>query len=91
MEVDPDQPDELAQPQSPEGGSVVAGSQPATSRQLKLTYEEYRTMANVIVHYLKRNESQDMRKKDIVNWYIEETCSGDSESMVIIIVFVFRD
>lgn len=78
MEDDMDVEENVASPDP----SLVQSSQPTSKRQLRLSYEEYRTMANVIVHYLRKKESEDIRKKDVVHWYIEETLSGDSESQV---------
>jgi DNA replication licensing factor MCM6 len=79
MDVDGAQADENVA--SPDPNAAVPSSQ-ATKKQLRLSYEEYRTMACVIVHYLRKKDSEDVRKKDIVNWYIEETLSGDVESQV---------
>merc|ERR1739842_156454 len=42
--------------------------------------EDYRKMAGMVVHYLKQKENEDIRKKDVVAWYIEETLGGDIES-----------
>ncbi len=88
MDVDDANQDEAAAAQTPDASSIAPSTQ-TTTRQLKLTYEDYRTMANVIVHYLKQNENSDIKKKDVVNWYIEETLSGDSESMVRLKVRLF--
>merc|ERR1719369_942618 len=76
MEVDQAGEDNVA---SPDPAAQIPSSQP-TKKQLRLSYEEYRTMANLIVHYLRKKENEDLRKKDLVSWYIEETLSGDVES-----------
>ena len=56
-------------------------------RTLKLSYEEYRTMANLIVHYLRQKEVEadesgqegNVRKSDVLKWYMDEICK-DIES-----------
>merc|ERR1739846_1391 len=73
MEVDQDE--NVASPDP----NLVA-SQQTTKKSLKLSYEEYRTMANLIVHYLRKKDAEDIRKNDLVAWYIEETLGGDIES-----------
>ena len=75
MEVDPEE--NVA---SPDPNAVPASQ---AKKQLRLTYEEYKTMANLFVHYLRKKETEDVRKKDLVSWYIEETLSSeDIESQV---------
>jgi len=59
---------------------TLTASQQTTKKSLKLSYEEYRTMANLIVHYLRKKDAEDIRKNDLVAWYIEETLGGDIES-----------
>merc|ERR1719510_2035408 len=76
MEIDQAVEENVA---SPDPSAAVPSSQ-ANKKQLRLSYEEYRTMANLNVHYLRKKESDDVRKKDLVSWYIEETLSGDVES-----------
>ena len=83
-EMEVDQPGE-ENVQSPDPENAVANSQ-ASKKQLRLSYEEYRTMANLIVHHLRQKDSEDIRKKDVVSWYIEETLSGDIASQVRIIL-----
>ena len=39
-------------------------------KQLKLSYEEYKTMANLFVHHLRQKEAEDVRKSDVINWYL---------------------
>merc|ERR1711973_433021 len=62
---------------------TMTASQQTTKKSLKLSYEEYKAMAIMIVHYLKKKESEDkdkdITKKDVVAWYIEEV-SNDIES-----------
>ena len=65
---------------SPDASQVQASQ--SSKKQLRLSYEEYRTMANLIVHYLRRKETEDVRKKDLVGWYIEETLGSEIESQV---------
>jgi len=76
MEVDQDE--NIASPDP-----TMTASQQTTKKSLKLSYEEYKAMAIMIVHYLKKKESEDkekdITKKDVVAWYIEEV-SNDIES-----------
>ena len=65
---------------------TLTASQQTTKKSLKLSYEEYRTMANLIVHYLRKKDAEDIRKNDLVAWYIEETLGGDIESQVKIVL-----
>merc|ERR1711874_279557 len=61
----------------------------AGKKQLKLTYEEYKKMSNVIIHHIRQKEEvaeasasetpEDVKKSDVINWYLEEI-SGDIES-----------
>ena len=78
MEVDQDE--NIASPDP-----TMTASQQTTKKSLKLSYEEYKAMAIMIVHYLKKKESEDkekdITKKDVVAWYIEEV-SNDIESQV---------
>merc|ERR1719225_1697449 len=73
-----DQDDNIASPDP-----TMTASQQTTKKSLKLSYEEYKAMAIMIVHYLKKKESEDkdkdITKKDVVAWYIEEV-SNDIES-----------
>ncbi len=34
-------------------------------KQLRLSYEEYRKIANLIVHYLRKNENDDITKSKV--------------------------
>lgn len=81
MEVD-NAGENIASPANTEITASQQSNATTAKKQLRLTYEEYRTMANLIVHYLRKKESEDIRKKDVVNWYIEETLTGDIESQV---------
>merc|ERR1711997_452705 len=59
-----------------------AASQQTTKKSLKLSYEEYKAMAIMIVHYLRKKDTEnagDVTKKDVVAWYIEEV-TNDIES-----------
>ena len=64
-----------------EGGeSAAAAEHDAPKKQLRLSYEEYRAMANLMVHYLRKKEADaeekgddaQVSKADVVNWYLEE-------------------
>merc|ERR1712088_418135 len=75
MEVDQD--DNVASPDPNQ-----AASQQTTKKSLKLSYEEYKAMAIMIVHYLRKEDTEnagDVTKKDVVAWYIEEV-TNDIES-----------
>ena len=37
---------------------------------MKLSYEDYKAMANLIVHYLRSKEAEDVRRTDVINWYL---------------------
>merc|ERR1712241_1329424 len=39
---------------------------------VKVSYEEYKNMARMFVHYLRRREADNVRKSDVLNWYLEE-------------------
>ena len=78
MEVDQDE--NVASPDP-----NLAASQQTTKKSLKLSYEEYKAMAIMIVHYLRKKDTEnagDVTKKDVVAWYIEEV-TNDIESQVI--------
>ena len=77
MEVDQGAEDNVA---SPDPNAVQASQ--GSKKQLRLSYEKYRSMANLIVHYLRKKETEDVRKKDVVGWYIEETLGSEIESQV---------
>merc|ERR1711936_536018 len=72
MEVDPDE--NVASPDP-----NLAASQQTTKKSLKLSYEEYKAIAMMIVHYLRKKDTEDVHKKDVVAWYIEEV-ANDIES-----------
>merc|ERR1712110_193391 len=75
MEVDQDE--NVASPDP-----NLAASQQTTKKSLKLSYEEYKAMAIMIVHYLRKKDTEnagDVTKKDVVAWYIEEV-TNDIES-----------
>lgn len=58
-------------------------------KQMRLPYEEYRAMANLIVFFLRRKDAEaqekgelsSMKKSDVLNWYLEET-GRDIESQM---------
>ena len=76
MDVDNNAAENVASPADANG--LAPPSQP-TKKQLRLTYEEYKNMAHMIVHELRKRDSEDLRKNDIVDWYIGELCN-DLES-----------
>lgn len=45
-----------------------------TKKQMRLTYEEYRSMANIFVHCLRKKEAEETQvtKSGLLNWYCEE-------------------
>jgi len=73
-----------------EGGADAA---PATQKkQLRLSYAEYHTMANLIVHYLRRKEAEaeesgqqgdampgNTKRSDVINWYLTEIVVQEQE------------
>merc|ERR1712223_967667 len=61
------------------GDPNLAASQQTTKKSLKLSFEEYKAMAMMIVHYLRKKDTEDVRKKDLGAWYIEEV-TNDIES-----------
>ena len=64
---------------------------PATQKkQLRLSYSEYHTMANLIVHYLRRKEAEaeeeggdampgNTKRSDVLNWYLSEIVVQEQE------------
>ena len=76
MDVDNNAAENVASPADANG--LAPPSQP-TKKQLRLTYEEYKNIAHMIVHELRKRDSEDLRKNDIVDWYIGELCN-DLES-----------
>ena len=34
-------------------------------KQLRLSYEDYRKIANLIVHYLRKNDNEDIQKSKV--------------------------
>lgn len=53
---------------TPTGDSQQPGER--QKKQLKLSYEEYKQMATLFVHYLRQKDSEDVRKSDVLNWYL---------------------
>ncbi|ESO87684.1 hypothetical protein LOTGIDRAFT_206985 [Lottia gigantea] len=58
----------------------------AAKKGLKLTYEEYKHMANLLVVYMRRQEEEvededslGLRKSDLIGWYLREI-EGEIES-----------
>merc|ERR1719228_2892921 len=59
-------------------------------KQLKVTYDEYKAMSNLIILHMRQIEEtaeisasesapEDLKRSDVINWYLEEI-SGDIES-----------
>jgi len=44
------------------------------TKTARITYEEYKTIANMLIWQLQQSEEEGsgMRRSDIVNWYIKE-------------------
>ncbi|TRY63758.1 hypothetical protein TCAL_10879 [Tigriopus californicus] len=72
-QVEPSASDAMETDDADQGG--------ASKKQLKLAYEDYRTMANILVHYLRQKEAEaeeqndtesTTKKSDVVNWYLTE-------------------
>ncbi len=89
-----EQGEEAAQPMDQDGEDANAASRadPQQKKQLRLSYEDYRAMANLMVHYLRRREAETersatsaggadtgTRKSDLLNWYLGEI-EGEIES-----------
>ena len=84
MEEADDQPDDVENVRSPPVPTPTGDSQQNGERQkkqLKLSYEDYKNMANLFVHHLRSKEAEDVRKSDVLNWYLETVfASGDDLS-----------
>ena len=37
----------------------------AAKKQLRLSYEDYRKIANLVVHYLRKNDNEDIQKSKV--------------------------
>ena len=63
-------PEKIKSPtaETPTGDSQQPGER--QKKQLKLSYEDYKTMANLFVHYLRQKEAEDVRRSDVLNWYL---------------------
>merc|ERR1712218_632081 len=72
-----DDPDNVRSPPvpTPTGDSQQPGER--NKKQLKLSYEEYKTMATLVVHHLRTKEAEDIRRSDVVNWYLENMVSQE--------------
>merc|ERR1712190_39275 len=83
-----DEDEALEQENETEGNADAA---PATQKkQLRLSYAEYHTMANLIVHYLRRKEAEaeeeggdampgNTKRSDVLNWYLSEIVVQEQE------------
>ena len=62
-------------------------AQTELKKQVKLSYEDYRTLSNLLIHYLRKKEAEieseddegTVKRSDVVNWYLEEI-SNDIEN-----------
>merc|ERR1711994_818384 len=61
---------------TPTGDSQQPGER--IKKQLKLSYEEYKNIANLFVHHLRSKEAEDVRKSDVINWYLMTIVSQSS-------------
>ena len=88
MEVDPEAEDPAA---AAAGGDEAAAaatpgsvggplSQEPKRQPVKISCEEYKQMAALFVHYLRKKESENIRKSDVLNWYLEEMLSSGDPS-----------
>jgi len=90
LEDDDDVPIENDEDETMEQEEQVEADQAPQKKQMKLTVEEYRAMANVMVHYLRRKEAEaeeenqqergQVKKSELVAWYLEEVVGDDVES-----------
>ena len=54
-----------------------------TSKPARISYEEYKTIANMLIWQLQHSEGEDgsgIRRSDLINWYLKEI-EGDIESV----------
>jgi len=98
MEVDPEAGEAAADPEATPasnghaatpaadsvGGATTADGISGSGRRqpVKVSYEDYRQMAAMFVHYLRKKEEESeggesaggvsVRKSDVINWYLEE-------------------
>ncbi|KAL1132238.1 hypothetical protein AAG570_010195 [Ranatra chinensis] len=65
----------------PESMDVDEASQPLAKKKLTLTFEEYKTLSNMLVTYMRTVEMESkfvltyhegIRRSEIVNWYLEQ-------------------
>jgi len=96
IQFDEDEP--VEQEEENDGGETAAmdveaaDAAPATQKkQLRLSYSEYHTMANLIVHYLRRKEAEaeesgsgdsmpgNTKRSDVINWYLTEIVVQEQE------------
>ena len=64
---------------TPTGDSQQTGER--QKKQLKLSYEEYKTMATLFVHHIREREAEDVRKSDVLSWYIETIVSSGGDDL----------
>merc|ERR1719249_90292 len=71
-------PAAAATPATPAAPGSQPGAPESKRAPVKLSYEEYKNMATMFVHYLRKKEAENVRKSDVINWYLEEmVTSGD--------------
>merc|ERR1719309_366170 len=61
-----------ATPATPAAPGSQPGAPESKRAPVKLSYEEYKNMATMFVHYLRKKEAENVRKSDVLNWYLEE-------------------
>jgi DNA replication licensing factor MCM6 len=88
--LDEDEEEQPADEPAEEQMEVEETADQANKKQMKLTYEEYKNMSNLIIMHMRQKEetqesgasesaSEDIKRSDVINWYLEEI-SGDIES-----------
>ncbi|XP_064611933.1 zygotic DNA replication licensing factor mcm6-like [Liolophura sinensis] len=82
MEVEEDQ--ENVAPEDANAKSPEKDSGAVTKKGLKLSYEEYRHMANLMVLHMRQKEegseeSSGLRRSEVISWYLNEL-EGDIET-----------
>jgi len=90
VHLDEDEEEAQVEDAAEEQMEVEEQGDQANKKQMKLTYEEYKNMSNLIIMHMRQKEdsqesaasetaSEDIKRSDVINWYLEEI-SGDIES-----------
>ena len=61
-----------------------------TQNSKPLTYEEYKSMTDLIVKYLRTKQNEIISKNDIIEWCLKEGLDCDNDSQVKIEIVTFR-